>query len=68
MAVDYLSVIWLVCSCYVIRPCEGAPFDNIFRVLEWSHVVSRVFRRTRLCNVGDRCVLFWLYSCVRAWH
>ena len=66
MAVCYLSTILLVCLCYVIRACEGAPFDHIFRVSAWSHVVFRVFRRTRLFNVDERCELFWLYSCIRA--
>jgi len=28
--------------------------------------MSRVFRRTRLYNVGDMCVLFGVYSCVGA--
>ena len=65
MAGDYLSAVLLVCLCYMIRTCEGAPFDYIFRVPALYHVVSRVFRRTLLCNVGDRCVLCWLFSCVR---
>jgi hypothetical protein len=54
VAVCYLSATLLVCLCYMIRACEGAPFDHIFRVPAWSHVVSRVFRRIRLCNVGER--------------
>ena len=53
----YLSASLLVCLCYVIRACEEAPFDHIFRVSAWSRAVSRVFKRTRLCNVGDRCML-----------
>jgi len=66
MAVSYLSAILLVCLYFVIRACEGAPYDHLFRVPAWSCDVSKVFRRTRLCNVGDQCVLRWLYSCVRS--
>ena len=55
MVVGYLNANLLVCLCYVIRACEGAPFDHILRaVLAWFHIVSRAFRKTRLCNVGDR--------------
>ena len=36
--------------------CKGAPFDHVFRVSTRSHAMSSVFRRTRLCNVGDRYV------------
>ena len=66
MAIGYLSAILLVCLCYVIKACKRAPLDHMFQVPACSHLLSRVFRRTRLCSVGDRCVLCWLYSCVRA--
>ena len=56
----------MLCLCYVKGACEGAPFDHVYRVSSWSHDMSRVFGRTRLCNVGDRCVLCGVYSCVKA--
>ena len=55
----------MLCLCYVKGTCEGAPFDHVFRVSAWSRDMSRVFRRTRLCNVGDRRVLCGVYSCVK---
>ena len=45
------------CVCYMIRAYERAPFDHMFGMPAWSRIVSRVFRRTRSCNVGDRYVL-----------
>ena len=55
------------CVCYVIGACEGAPFDHVFRVPALSLVMSRVFiRRSRLCDVGDRCMLCGMCVCFRA--
>ena len=46
--------------------CEGTPFDRAFRFWAWSRAMFRVFRMSRLCNVGDRYVLYGMVSCIGA--